>query len=280
MVQIWYGVGKCKYNLVQKNIISELILMKINFLLIHRQDLVRKPYPWSKSQNGHNDNFGKILVKKSIFLIIVKICVRYRDILVDVQAKLGLKTKQQAPLPIMQTVAPYSPALQRLAEGLLREKKVFSSYSAPSTTPRERCLKPLPSFVIDIKIHHQSEVSSFTTIQSKLSSDVWLDCSGSRLHDTTVEDEGGIGRLGWAIRGSSSDCPDGPGSARSNSGRHPPFLASSSPLLLPFLENHSLAWTRSSSVWAGLNSGCHSPPLAPLSGFMKKQVRAHFLGLG
>ena len=125
MVQIWYGVGKCKYNLVQKNIISELILMKINFLLIHRQDLVRKPYPWSKLQNGHNDNFGKILVKKSIFLIIVKICVRYRDILVDVQAKLGLKTNQQAPLPIMQTVASYSRALQRLAERLLREKKVF-----------------------------------------------------------------------------------------------------------------------------------------------------------
>ena len=131
MVQIWYGVGKCKYNLVQKNIISELILMKINFLLIHRQDLVRKPYPWSKLQNGHNDNFGKILVKKSIFLIIVKICVRYRDILVDVQAKLGLKTNQQAPLPIMQTVASYSRALQRLAEGLLREKKVFFFVFSP-----------------------------------------------------------------------------------------------------------------------------------------------------
>ena len=64
-------------------------------------------------------------------MIIVKICVRYRDILVDVQAKLGLKTKQQAPLPIMQTVAPYSRALQRLAEGLLREKKVFFFVFSP-----------------------------------------------------------------------------------------------------------------------------------------------------
>ena len=131
----------------------------------------------------------------------------------------------------MQTLAPYSRALLRLAEGwetgLLRDKKEFFSPFLES----KRAVLQTTTLSIFIKIHHHQRL-----VHSPLTS-----CHRivRRLHDGALEDEGGIGRLGWAVRGSSSDCRAG--SARSNSGRHSPLLLNVSSSIPTLLQKNSQA---------------------------------------